>query len=125
MPNSNNLEPPRLRSAFHGKGAAAYASVEARRQFARSLLRTSEKLFLAPLAALVASALSGYGPYLVGLWLVALALFGMAAYGRHYALVIYDTLPSKPAGSRRVVRAESEQRMETALGSDVAQRESA
>src|SRR2546426_1075051 len=81
MPDSSNLEPPRLRSAFHGRGAAAYASVEATRQYARSLLRTSEKLFLAPLAALIASAISGYTLYVVGLWLVALALFGMAAYG--------------------------------------------
>lgn len=100
--------PPAFRSAFHGEGAAHYSSIEAKRQYARTLIRLSEKLFWFPMAAVMASAFTTGSFSIATAWIVALVSFGGATYSRHYALKIYDALPSRapsPRAKKKTIKA--------------------
>jgi hypothetical protein len=97
-----SFAPPSLFSAFHGRGAAAYSSAEAKRQFARSLQRLADRLFWAPVAFLVLTGLTQDIEWLITQCFLTFALLCVALYCRHYALTIYDHLPKK---ARKTTRA--------------------
>lgn len=85
--------PPSFRSAFHGNGAAAYSSSKSQREFSKSLLRLSNRLYWAGFAAVLVSAFTArVDGYLLCLVVACLASFVGATYSRHYALIIIDYL---------------------------------
>lgn len=84
-----------FKNAFHGKGVDAYSSTEARKKYARSLLRLADKFFWAPIATLLATSFTSRNDIVLVQCILAGMFVISAMYLRHCALVIYDDLPKK------------------------------
>lgn len=98
-------------AALNSKGVDAYTTPDAKKIYARSLLKLSDKFFWAPIATLLSIGFSNRNDVsfvLIQCTLTAALLAG-GIYLRHCALVIYDGLPKKNKKKRPSLSASVEE----------------
>lgn len=95
------LCPPRLRDAFHSRGAAAYSSRQAQREFAKALLKISNRLWWIPIALIVTTSLTTNHTKLAVQCVISAGLMCGAIYLRHYALIILDAIATESKSPRK------------------------
>ena len=94
----------RFISAFHGRGAEPYTP-STRRVYAQSLLGLADKLFWAPIAALLGFAINPQVASFFGLLVLCGVMFVLGLWLRHCGLSILDQNLSLP--STQDVKAET------------------
>jgi len=86
----------RFASAFHGRGAEPYTP-STRRVYAQSLLGLADKLFWAPIAALLSFAINPHVVWFFSLVLLSGVMFVLGLWLRHCGLSILDQNISSPS----------------------------
>lgn len=85
-----------FRSAFHGRGAEPYTP-STRRVYAQSLLGLADKLFWAPIAALLGFAINPHVASFFALLVLSGVMFVLGLWLRHCGLSILDHNPPSSA----------------------------